>query len=264
MKAKDHKGTMEKTLRRAKSSVRQIFLFVIAAGAGITLFVSAEPRAEASLDPSLEKTARTYLQALVETNMATLRRLSPSRPENRFGPCPFTEMPHLHSPRVDAHRAGILFKGKTKDPELPDEGGLALTRLDGVAGNPWRVRQVAYFTELPLGARIPSRSITKKDAAQEPRVVEAARQYIAAWLKGDYKTMESLAFNWLTREQDPPPGLKIRRIEFRGKPSERGETKIIFTVKLLIFWTLPKTVEGTLFAMREDDEWRIRSNELMF
>jgi len=250
-------------LSRHRLSARRAALAVLALAAGMAL----PPRPEAGaagLDPGAEKAARAYLRAMLDGDMPMLRRLAPKRLKNKFGPCRFAQMPRLTSARIDAHRGGVLFNGKTKDPQLPDEGGVTLTKLDHVRGNPWRVRRVLFFTELALGVKIPSRSVTRDDEAQEPLVREAARRYIAAWLKGDYQTMDRLAFDWLGREHDARRGVKIRKIEFRGTPSERGETKINFTAKITVFWVLPKTVDGTLFAIREDGEWKIRGNELTF
>jgi hypothetical protein len=226
------------------------------------LAVGAAPLAS-SLDPAAERAAYSYLCALVSGDGKTLVRLAPKKPENKFGPCPFTEMPRLTSPRVDLHRAGVLLTGKSRDPALPDHGAVTLTLLDHVKSDPWRVRQVQLFDKLPLGLKVPKRSITKKDQAQEPGVVKTAQRYLAAWMKRDYKTMEHLAFDWLP-DVHPVSGMRVRSIQFRAQPSEGGEMKINFTAKATMYRVLPKTLEGTLFAMREDGEWKIRGTELTF
>lgn len=230
--------------------------------AATAVLLLSQPPAAGALDPQAEKAAETYLRALLRGDRTSARRLSPSKPENKFGPCPFVEMPQLEGARVDAHRAAVLFKGRLQDEAVPGEGAIILTKLDEVEGNPWRVRQVGFFTALPLGARIPSRSVTRQDAAQEPLVLEAARRYLTAWLKGDYQTMEDLAFDWLAREGQRSQPINLRSIEFSGAPSEGGEIKITFTARITIYRVLPKTLNGTVFAMREDGQWKIRGNEL--
>lgn len=252
------KAVLSKTI--ARRTLRLAPALAIAAAAALIL--GAAPPAT-TLDPAAERAASTYLNALVRGDGATLVRLAPKTPQNKFGPCPFTEMPRLRSPRVDLHRAGVLFNGKVTDPDLPDNGGITLTLLDHVKTDRWRVRQVAFFDKLPLGLRMPKRSITKKDEAQEPVVLRTAQRYLAAWMKGDYKTMERLAFDWLPGV-DRAPGMRVRSIQFRARPSEGGETRINFTAKVTMYRVLPKTLEGTLFAVREDGEWKIRGTELMF
>jgi len=229
--------------------------------AAVALRSGAAPAPPTGLDPAAEKAARTYLEALVKGDAAVLVRLTPHKPENKYGPFPFAQIPRLDGARVDAHRAGVLFTGATKDPELPDQGAVSLTLLDHVTQDPWRVRQVAFFDRLPLGAKIPKRSITGRDKAQEPLVTKAARRYIAAWMRGDYATMDYLAFNWIARMR-PVAATRIRSIEFRAQPTENGEIKVGFTAKVTVYKVLPKTLEGTLFAMCEDGEWRIRGTEL--
>jgi len=237
-------------------------LAVVALMAGTGLPLGAVPQPSTPLDLAAENAARTYLYALVDGDAAVLLRLTPIKLENKYGPCPFAEMPRLDSARVDAHRAGILFKGRTKDPALPDQGAITLTLLDGVTKDPWRVRQIAFFNRLPLGARVPKRSITARDRAQEPLVINAARRYVAAWLRGDYRTMNHLAFEWIPLVHQPAPGMRVRSIQFRATTAENGETKINFTAKVTMFRVLPKTLQGTLFAMREGNEWKIRGTEL--
>jgi len=229
--------------------------------AACALRLGAEPDRAPALDPEAERAARAYLEALVNGDAAVLLGLTPKNLENKYGPCPFARMPRLQRARVDAHRAGVPFSGETKDPALPNQGAITLTLLDQVPRDPWRVRQVAFFDELPLGARIPKRSITHKDKAQEPPAAKAAHRYIAAWMRADYRTMDGLAFNWIARMR-PIPGMRLRSIELRARHAEGGEIKITFTANVTIFRVLPKTLVGALYAMREDGEWKIRGNEL--
>jgi len=266
MRPSHKKRALRAEVRRALAS-RVAAAAAMMLAASLTLFADpstalrADPGPRSRLEPVIERAAEAYLRALVNGDGAALTRLAPSRLESKYGPCPFAAMPILHSPRVDAHRAGILFTGKLTDPEVPGEGGFTLTKLDGARGNPWRVRQVLFFTKLPLGARMPKRSVTRKDEAQEPLVAAATRRYVSAWVKGDYRTMEALAYDWL-------PGahrigsMKIRSIELRARPATDGETRVNFTAKVTMYKLLPKTIEGTLFAMREGTEWKIRGTEL--
>jgi hypothetical protein len=235
-------------------------------GAGVVLILlqCGTARAASALDPGAEAAARTYLVALLSGDEVTLRALTPARLENKFGPCPFAEMPRFHSPRVDMHRGAVLFVGTSKHPNLPDEGGVTLTMLDAPQPDRWRVRHVAFFKKLPLGFEMPSRSITRADEAQQRLVVKAASEYVAAWLKGDYQRMNDLRYDWLTRDLDPVRGLRVRSIELHGSPSAGGDTKITFKAKVTVFRVLPKTLEGTLYAMREDGRWKIRGNQLLF
>ncbi len=224
-----------------------------------------------------QQVAETYLRALLCGDRETALGLSPTRPENKFGPCPLAQMPQLGSARVDAHRAAVTFvgfrpppfdrlragsAGRALDPQAPGDGAVLLTRLDQVRGNPWRVRQVAFFTKAPLGTRVPSRSITREDIAQEPLAQAAARRYIAAWLKGDYRTMQNLAFDWLARLHRSSHGLRIRSIELSSEAAPGGEARINFTARIILYRALPRRVQGTVFAMREDGEWKIRASEL--
>lgn len=229
-------------------------------GAVGALVCLAAPTRGAAPQSDAEKAADAYLRALVGGDAKTAQRLSPAKPENKFGPCPFAKMPRLEKPRVDLHRGAVMFKGPARDSQLPPAGGITLTRLDRVKGNPWRIRTIAFFTEPPAGARIPPHSVTRQDTAQEPAATEAARRYVAAWLKGDYKTMESLHFDWVGRIE--PAAVRVRSIELTSTPTDRGEVKIQFCAKIVMAYVLPKTVTGAVYAMREDGEWKVRSNEL--
>lgn len=250
--------------RRPRKPVTRLATIAIAVAAvAAALLLSDEGRSSSALDPAAERASEAYLRALVAGDGATLLRFTPRKLENRYGPFPFTEMPRLEEPRVDAHRGGVMFKGRTKAGDIPNEGAVTLTLLDHVRIDRWRVRQVAFFERLPFGLKLPKRSITRSDRAQESQVVAAAQRYLAAWKKGDYSTMAYLSYEWLPRVH-ALPGARIRSVEFRAKPSEGGETVILFSARLSMYRLLPKQVEGRLFAMREDGEWRIRGTELTF
>jgi hypothetical protein len=259
------------TARRGGRLTR--FAVAVAITLAASLALVADPAPQSRPEPAIERAAEAYLRALVNGDGAALTRLAPTRLENKYGPCPFATMPILYSPRVDVHRAWIMFRTQDRAPtptregrgaptaEAPRQGCFALTMLDGVRGNPWRVRQVLYLNRGAVVRGIPRRSVTRKDVAQETHVATATRRYVSAWLKGDYPSMEALSYDWLPRAHRIG-GMRLRSLDLRARPEADGETRIDFTIRVTVYKMLPKTIEGTLFAMREGDEWKIRGTEL--
>ena len=77
-----------------------------------------------------------------------------------------------------------------------------------------------------------------RPSAAEPGLESMADTYVRALLEGD--------------------GPTVRRLT----PSLGGETKINLTARVIFYYALPKTLDGTLCAMREQGQWKIRATEL--
>ena len=151
--------------------------------------------------------------------------MQPGAPEHLYGPYPFVGTPTLGQPKVDAHRAGLEFHGKATDPTLPPKGGIILTREDKDPKEPWKIRSIIWYEELPVGVRMPKTSVTRADVAQEPRVRRAVESYLRAWREKDWARMKVLTFDWLSAKVEQPHRAQaaFRGVAVDADARRRGE-----------------------------------------
>jgi hypothetical protein len=210
-----------------------------------------------------EAVARQYLEARVNDDRATMRRLRPSEPQNRYGRCPFAAMPVLDRPAVKKHQARVYFTDGYNDPSLAEHGVFLLTRIDEDTRQPWKIGDVLWYNKPPIGVSLPRRSETRADALEEPKVLQAVKAYVAAWKSSNWETMKRLTDDWLQR---PGKGKRavIRSVGFEFSPAPGMELRVDFTARLFILRFFPKTAQGTLFMVKENDEWKVRERGLTF
>jgi len=235
---------------------------LLAAAVALLALVPAGADPGLVFDQQAQTVARAYMKAWAESDRETLRRLSPKRPENKFGPPLFRALPTLTRPRVDAHRAAVDFSGQLVDAGLPATGMVTLNRVDEEPpAYRWKVRQVLCLDEDSRVSSEPKRSVTKADAAQEAQVLRAAQAYLTAWLKRDYAAMERLYFDRLTRRSNARSYFRLRSVQFTPQPAGH-EIKVNFVAKVTVVRVLPKTVDGTFYMLKEDGQWKVRGTTL--
>jgi hypothetical protein len=240
-------------------SARTLIFGIALAALAATSAVFADPGAESQARAAAEK----YLRALVASDRPTMRELTPRELANKFGPCPFTSMPRFEPMRVDAHAAGVMFRSVTDDPDLPETGAVTLTMLDGPDPSRWRVRQVVWFDALPPGLKIPAKSVTSKDRAQEAAAIAATKAYISAWMKGDYVAMSKLHYDWLSRTPlSKPVTGELKSVEMTVKALGGDEYKVRFKAKVIFYRVVPIIREGVVYVLKENGQWRVRGNGL--
>jgi hypothetical protein len=210
--------------------------------------------------------AHKYLELLASDDRAQLRQMQPSAPQHLYGPYPFLGVPSLGQPKVDAHRAGLEFRGKAADSSLPSKGAIILTKEDKDSKEPWKIRSMLWYEELPVGVQMPKTSVTQADVAQEPRARRAVESYLRAWRDQNWPRMKVLTFDWLSAKVETRTERKLRSAELRLTPMRDGEVRVDYTAsvafKLLLVW-VPRTVTGRLYCVREDGTWKVRGGAFM-
>lgn len=207
--------------------------------------------------------AHKYLELLAADNRPALKKMQPTALECRYGPYPFADTPSLGQPKVDAHRAGIEFRGKAADPALPSRGAFILTKEDKDPKEPWKIRSIFWYEQLPLGVKMPASSVTSADVAQEPRVKKAVQSYLHAWRLKDWAMVKTLTFDWLSAKVDKPTRAGLRSADLRLSPTPDGEVKVDYTATVVFFRVFPRTVSGRLYCVREDGAWKVRGDAFM-
>lgn len=211
-----------------------------------------------SLPPEAATTAQRFLDAFSRNDREAIGRMLPRRPENLYGPCPFARMPTLRNPRVDSRVGGVEFEGSMSDPSLPRQGLMVLRLVEEGGARTWRVRQIYWYDELPPEADLPKESPTPADRRQEASLREAAGQFIAAWLRGDWERMEALTFRWWEVPRRPPRWVQMTRVELEGRPTTLDGVRVDFVVRLRLLRLMPRRVHGNLWMVREEGVWRVR------
>ncbi len=202
--------------------------------------------------------ARGFLNAFVRNDRAAISEMLPKEPKNLYGPSPFSELPEFTKPRADTRVGAIDFRGPMADSGLPSKGIIVLRLVEENDVRAWRVRQIYWYDKLPPEADIPETSPTAEDRLQEPSLRRAATEFVEAWLRQDYETVDSLTFHWWNVPRDPPKWVKSKGIELTGRPTELDGLRADFVVKLRFARVIPKTVRGNLWLVQEDGEWRVR------
>jgi len=183
--------------------------------------------------------------------------------ENFYGPCLFAAMPKLSNTRVDGARAMVDFNGQPSDPALPREGTIVMQNIDlDGHGRKWHIRAIFWKNNASISAREVTQSRDPKDKAKIPQVQAVATQYINSWLKEDWKTMNKLTYDWLSKERPLSKEVYIRDMKFDGALRPDGSVRVEFTItaspraKMIKF--IKKTGTGMMYVVKEDDTWKVR------
>jgi hypothetical protein len=232
----------------------------------LAIALAADPAALSKQDLSdIRTVTRRFIVAMVEGDRPTLRSLVPQKTENRYGPCPLTSVPKFDRIVVDQNRAGVYFNGGHSDGALPKNGLLVMVRVKEDKEWPWKVRTVIFYDHKPRSVRLPSHSITKEDVAEEPEVERCALEFIRAWQKRDYSFMERMSYRWVdVASPKNSPKVRVRGVELSASPMAGGEARVRFTAKLRLLRFIPYNVDGTLYAVKEGGEWKVRENSFVF
>jgi len=217
-----------------------------------------QPQASVPLPPAAERVARDFLFAFSRNDRGAIEDMLPERLENLYGPCPFARMPSLTKPRADTRIGVIDFQGPMVDSGLPTKGTIVLRLVEENGVRAWRVRQIYWYEELPREARVPDRSPTAADRAEEPKVRQAAVDFLEAWLASDYARMDDLTFHWWEVPRRPPKWVKMRSARLTAHSTTLNGLRVDFVAKLRVARLLPKDVAGNVWLVEEDGEWRVR------
>jgi len=217
------------------------------------------PLAQATgLTPDAERVARGFITAFSVNDRATIQSMLPRSAEKLYGPCPFAKMPQISKPRVDGRVAAVDFGGVMADPGLPRQGIMVLRLVEEGASKTWKIRQLYWFTDLPPEAQIPDKSATAADRREEPAVREAAVEFIGAWLRMKWDTLEKLTFQWWKIHRRPPKWVKLTKVDVAGKPTTLDGIRVDFDATLRFAGILPKSVHGNFWLVKEEGAWRVR------
>jgi len=233
-------------------------LVIVALAAALAQPGESKPRPAIPLPPKAEQVATDFLFAFSRNDRDRVKELLPARLENLYGPSPFSHMPQFVKPRADSRVAAIDFKGQMADGALPETGTIILRLVEEDGVRCWRIRQLYWYTDLPPEADIPDESRTADDRKQEPAVEEAAREFIAAWLAGDYQSMDSRTFHWWEVDRRPPKWVKMTGADLTARSSDLNGLQVDFVAKLRVLRVVPKDVRGNVWLVQEDGAWRVR------
>jgi hypothetical protein len=233
------------------------------------LLVPAPPRGEAAarpvLSPEAEKVARDFLFAFTRNDRDAITALLPKKLENLYGPSPFARVPTLSKPRADERMGAIEFQGGRSDPALPDKGVMVMRKMQEGGKTVWRVRQIYWYDELPPEAgQVPDKSKTAADRAEEPRLRQAATEFLQHWMAGDFKQLDQEVFHWWDVDRKPPRWVKMTRVELRPPATSLGGLRVAFRAKLRVLGALSKRVDGNVWLVQEDGVWRVRPLTVAF
>jgi len=238
-----------------------VAIMLSAAGGGLAAEAPADLGA-ADLEQA-KAAAYKYLKYLAADDRAQLKKMQPSEPKHRYGPYPFAGMPSLGQPKVDAHRAGLEFKGKATDASLPPKGAIILARKDKDTKDPWKIRSIIWYEKLPFGVKMPKTSVTREDVAQEALALQAVRSYLKAWREEDWARMKVLTYDWLSRTPEKRTRAGFKSAQLRLTRMPEGEVKVDYTARVVFFRFIPKTVRGRLYCVREGEVWKVRGSAFL-
>ncbi len=231
-------------------------LVIIALAAAFAQPGESRPARSVPLPPKAGEVARDFLFAFSTNDRDRVKELLPKRLSNLYGP--FARAPRLTKPRADSRVAAIDFNGKMADAGLPATGTIILRLVEEDGVRRWRVRQMYWYTDMPPEADIPDKSPTEEDRRQEPSVERAAIDFIAAWLAGEYGTMDRLTFHWWEVDRKAPKWVKMKGADLTARPTELDGLRVDFVAKLRVFRVVPRDVRGNVWLVQEDGVWRVR------
>jgi len=208
--------------------------------------------------------SRQFIGALVRNDRPTLLRLAPRRLENRWGKCPFTSDPKLGKVVVDKSKAGVFFSGGHQDSALPQKSLFVLVLVREDQEYPWKIRSLLWYERVPQGARLPERSITNEDRANEKVALRCVEDYIRAWRRSDFALMDRLTYHWIEFSDTKKRPIRLRGVSFGNMTGGGGEARVNFTARLRVLRVIPYRVDGMLEAVKEDGKWKVRESSIAF
>jgi hypothetical protein len=219
---------------------------------------NGKPAESAPLPAPAAKVARDFLFAFSRNDRDAIGEMLPEKIDNLYGPSPFARMPELAKARADTRTGAIDFKGKMSDPGLPSKGTIILRLVEEDGVRCWRVRQVYWYKDLPPEADLPDTSPTSADRKQEPAIREAAVNFISAWIAKDYQAMDRLTFHWWEVPRKPPKWVTMKSASLAARPTTLDGLRVEFVAHLTMARIVPKEVQGNLWLVQEDGQWRVR------
>jgi hypothetical protein len=211
---------------------------------------------------AVEDVARAFIAALVRDNRPALRRLVPQRPEHRWGRFPFTSDPRLEKVVADKSKGGAFFAGGHRHSWLPQKSLFALVLIREDKEWPWKIRSVLWYERVPSRVRLPQRSPTNQDRANEKEALRCVRAYIEAWRKSDFELLERLTYHWVEGSGQKRP-IRLRDLALKVTGAD-GEASVEFKARLWVLRIVPYSVDGTLQAVKEGPNWKVRENSIVF
>jgi hypothetical protein len=229
---------------------------------GLVIEAGARNDCPPGVEPGAVEAAEQYLYALARGDKETLKRLTPERPENFYGPCLFRKMPVLSNPRAKGHRGLIDFQADSTDSALPEQGTIALTMRDSRQFDRWQVRGIFWQGGSSFALNPFNYSPTEKDRIQEAQVKACAEKYLRAWLEEDWAMMEHMTFDWLDRKKPLKGEFYIRSLELESAPRPDGSVRVEFSARVSLRFPivgfLRRTAGGVLYTVKEDGKWKVR------
>ncbi len=232
----------------------------LVAATAVTLGIVISVRAQTGDKvPGAEASAQRFLIALVAGDKPTLESLVPAAVPLRFGAYPFAGMPGLTTPSVTSGptlRAYVPFNGGVARPGFPHNGIVYLHRKPG---QPWLVKHISWYDDLP-GAIVPPTRSDRNGKQYEGEVEQVVRDYLNAWKRGDYPTVQAMTYDWLNDLQ-PLTKVTVHSMSVTSKELENGEVRIDVQVKVRYdagVAKIPYRVDGFIVAVLENETWKIQ------
>ncbi len=203
-----------------------------------------------------------FLRAYFRNNWAAVKRVVPASRIAMFGPYPYKEFHFTDVAKVQTNQAVMEFAAASVDGNIPTKGGLLMYRKDGT----WLVRQVLYYDKVPRIFRLPNKSVTDADRAEEPRVKASASAFMSAWKANEEKAMLHRSYDWLSRDDDEIAGLRISDLTTDCTTTHWGDPFVHYSVKASYHFgpfSYSMGVRGGLILVRENGTWKVRANQMM-
>jgi hypothetical protein len=203
-----------------------------------------------------------FLRAYFRNNWVAVKRLVPGNRVAMFGPYLYKEFHLADTEKVQTNQAVVEFTAVTTDGNIPAKGGLLMYKKDGT----WLVRQVLYYDKVPRIFRLPNKSVTAADRAEEPRARAVAVAFMSAWKSGDDKTMLRHSYDWLSRDDDEIAGLRITNLTTSVTNTNWGDPFVKYSVKATYHFgplSYSMTLRGGLILVKENGLWKVRANQMI-
>jgi hypothetical protein len=233
-------------------------LVIVAVAVALAQPESGKPEQSVPLPAPAAATARNFLFAFTRNDREAISEMLPRELKNLYGPSPFAELLRLTKPRADTRAGAVAYRGPMADGSLPEKGIIVLRLVEEDGIRAWRVRQIYWYEELPPEANIPETSRTAEDRLQEPKLRQAATEFIEAWLRQDYEALDGLTFHWWNVPRKPPKWVAMKGADLTARPTELDGLRIDFVAELRFVRIIPRDVRGNLWLVEEDGEWRVR------
>lgn len=207
--------------------------------------------------------AMKFLRAYFVSDLDVVNDNVPDEFKNMIGPFPFKGKVRFGQPKVDENQALVEFNGTPLDPKFPSHGGILFRGRHGI----WRVRQVLFYDNIPRLFNLPTKSTSSNDKMFEPRVKKVCDAFMDAWEKGDYDRMYANWYDWTEVDKKRVKGLEISEIALTPGSTVWRDPYIQYTAKLSYKWgvlSYTMAVKGGLVMTKEDKEWKVRANMLVF